>query len=189
MAYTKTQWENRNPNTPLNDANLNKIEQGIYDAHILAEQAGTDATSALTSISLVQADISQLQNDSTSQLTSITQLQTDSTSLKQYFTWRTIATDTTTDIVLNNVDNVFFSVPNVGADGTISCILPPTPSADAQIRIVDAGQGFATNVVRIKRNGKLIMGVADDLYLNVDNQNITLVWSGDTFGWVIINKT
>jgi len=40
MAYTKTAWENDNPQTPVNAANLNKIEQGVEDAHTLAEQGG-----------------------------------------------------------------------------------------------------------------------------------------------------
>lgn len=32
MAYNKTNWENSpSTNTPINAANLNKIEQGIYD--------------------------------------------------------------------------------------------------------------------------------------------------------------
>ena len=33
MAYTKTTWNN-NAAPPINADNLNKIEQGIYDAHI-----------------------------------------------------------------------------------------------------------------------------------------------------------
>lgn len=38
MAYTKTQW---NPGGPpaVNAENLNKIEQGIYDAHVTADAA------------------------------------------------------------------------------------------------------------------------------------------------------
>ena len=35
MAYTKTQWVNNT--TPINDTNLNKIEQGIYDNSLVTE--------------------------------------------------------------------------------------------------------------------------------------------------------
>ena len=34
MAYTKTTWNNNAP-PAINADNLNKIEQGIYDAHII----------------------------------------------------------------------------------------------------------------------------------------------------------
>lgn len=34
MAYTKTNWEDSpSTNTPINAANLNKMERGIFDAH------------------------------------------------------------------------------------------------------------------------------------------------------------
>lgn len=48
MAYTKTAWVN--DQAPAVDAvNLNKMEQGIYDAHVLADgaAAGTSGTFAL----------------------------------------------------------------------------------------------------------------------------------------------
>ena len=35
MAYSKTQWVNNT--TPINDTNLNKIEQGIYDNSLIAD--------------------------------------------------------------------------------------------------------------------------------------------------------
>ena len=35
MAYTKTQWVNNT--TPINDTNLNKIEQGIYDNSLVVD--------------------------------------------------------------------------------------------------------------------------------------------------------
>ena len=36
MAYQKTRWVNNE--TPLNEGNLNKLEQGVQDAHDVIEQ-------------------------------------------------------------------------------------------------------------------------------------------------------
>lgn len=42
MAYTKTNWENSpSTNTPINNDNLNKIENGIYENSLKADQVGT----------------------------------------------------------------------------------------------------------------------------------------------------
>ena len=45
VAYTKTNWINGV--TPLNATNLNKIEQGIYDASAKADTADAKANAAL----------------------------------------------------------------------------------------------------------------------------------------------
>lgn len=42
MSYTKTQWVNNN--TPINDTNLNKIEQGIYDNSVNIDTLQTQIT-------------------------------------------------------------------------------------------------------------------------------------------------
>jgi len=41
MAYTKTTWLNNDPLTPLNDVNMNKIEDGIEGAHNTADANAT----------------------------------------------------------------------------------------------------------------------------------------------------
>ncbi len=41
MAYSKTNWENApSTNTPINAGNLNKIEEGIYQNSLKADQVG-----------------------------------------------------------------------------------------------------------------------------------------------------
>lgn len=41
MAYNKTTWENApSTNTPINASNLNKIEEGIYQNSLKADQVG-----------------------------------------------------------------------------------------------------------------------------------------------------
>lgn len=47
MPYTKTTW-NSGAAPAINASNLNKIEQGIYDAQNTADSASTSATSALS---------------------------------------------------------------------------------------------------------------------------------------------
>jgi len=43
MAYTKTTWVNNTP-PAIDETNLNKIEQGIYDAHVLIDGAMLKST-------------------------------------------------------------------------------------------------------------------------------------------------
>jgi hypothetical protein len=58
MAYIKTTWENEpNESTPLNASNLNKIEEGIYQNSLKADQVGdltdlktTDKTNIVSAI-------------------------------------------------------------------------------------------------------------------------------------------
>ena len=45
MAYTKTEWVN-DSEPAINAANLNKIEQGIADAHAIVAKPGKDGKSA-----------------------------------------------------------------------------------------------------------------------------------------------
>jgi hypothetical protein len=50
MAYNKTTWENApSTNTPINANNLNKIEEGIYQNSLKADQVG-DLSNLKTSI-------------------------------------------------------------------------------------------------------------------------------------------
>ena len=52
MAYTKTNWHDLpNTTTPINATNLNKMEQGIYDANdknIITAQIPSDFTISTT---------------------------------------------------------------------------------------------------------------------------------------------
>ena len=186
MAYTKTAWENKSPQVPINDANLNKMEEGIRTAHVTADQATTDITALQGVDSTHDTEIANLWADSSSQQAQINAVSSEI----NYFTWRTIdGTDIDSNYVLNGVDNVFFSLSDTGGDSTASAILPAIPTLTDQIKIVDAGQDFSTNPLRLNRNGKLIMGLAEDLILNTLNTSITLVWSGDTYGWVVLTTT
>ena len=43
MSYTKTNWQDLpNTTTPINASNLNKMEQGIYDAHNIGKYSTSE---------------------------------------------------------------------------------------------------------------------------------------------------
>lgn len=64
--------------------------------------------------------------------------------------------------------------------------LPATPSANNYVQIVDLAGTFNINPVTVGRNGEKIMGLAEDMVLNVVNASVTLVYSGSTYGWRIV---
>ena len=43
----------------------------------------------------------------------------------------------------------------------------------------------AANPLRIIGNGELIVGVAEDLYVNANNVEFTIIYTGASHGWVI----
>lgn len=57
-----------------------------------------------------------------------------------------------------------------------------------QIQIVDVGGDFNGNNVTIGRNGSLIQGAGSDLILDVNGAIVTLLFTGNTYGWVITSS-
>ena len=176
MAYTKTAWVNRN--TPaINAENLNKIENGIFNAH-------QDITNLSDRVDTAESDIGQITNSLTTLEdydldTRVTTLENDKTE------WAMVNTDTQL-----NLNHYLFvdTTTNI-----VNLTLPETPSIGDTIKVVDVASNFETNNCNVLRNttsNENIMGVADDLSLNINNQSIELVYSGNsTFGWRIVNKT
>jgi len=68
--------------------------------------------------------------------------------------------------------------------GVINCTLPLSPSIDDKISFLDLKQNFSTNALNLLRNGKLIMGNVDDVSIDQNNFNFSLVYTSE--GWVII---
>ena len=64
--------------------------------------------------------------------------------------------------------------------------LPASPSVGDEIYIVDAGCNFAVNKLTVARNGQNIIGQAQDLELDQNNQGVMLIYSGATKGWVML---
>lgn len=54
------------------------------------------------------------------------------------------------------------------------------------IQIIDVTSNFGTNAVTLGRNGSLIQGASDNLDLDLNGAAITLMYSGATYGWIII---
>lgn len=65
--------------------------------------------------------------------------------------------------------------------------LPAAPLVGQQVTITDAGGTFSTNNLTVNRNGSKILGIAQDLILDVAYQCTTLVYYNSTNGWVFGN--
>lgn len=65
--------------------------------------------------------------------------------------------------------------------------LPASPSVGQQVTITDAGRSFSTNNLTVNGNGSKILGVAQNLILDVAYQCTTLVYYNSTHGWVFGN--
>lgn len=64
MAYNKTTWENApSTNTPINANNLNKIEEGIYQNSLKADQVGTMSNLKTTDKNLLVNAINEIYDD------------------------------------------------------------------------------------------------------------------------------
>jgi len=74
---------------------------------------------------------------------------------------------------------------NTGS-AAITMTLPSSPAAGTRIRIVDYARNFGTNACTVSRNGQNIMGVAENLTLDVNEINLELVYITGT-GWWITN--
>jgi hypothetical protein len=70
--------------------------------------------------------------------------------------------------------------------GSFTVTLPATPAANDRVTIVDLAGTFASYPVTVGRNGQLVMGLAEDMILNVANASVTLVYSGATYGWRLV---
>lgn len=92
-------------------------------------------------------------------------------------TWKVI---TDSAYTIANKDRLLV-IPSSGQTVT----LPITPSVGSNVQIVDAAGTSATTNFTVVRNGSLINGVAENLVFNVNGGDITLVYSGSTYGWKV----
>jgi len=67
--------------------------------------------------------------------------------------------------------------------GARTITLPASPQSGDQVSIIDLASTFDTNNCTIGRNGNKIMGLTEDLVLNVEDEAIQLVYTGATYGW------
>lgn len=70
--------------------------------------------------------------------------------------------------------------------GSFTMTLPASPTAGDQVAFVDYGGNFATNAAVLDRNGSNLMGLAENMSLDVDNFSGTVEYVDATQGWVLI---
>jgi len=70
--------------------------------------------------------------------------------------------------------------------GAFAITLPASPSANQRIVISDYAGTFDTYNLTVGRNGNKIMGLSEDLLLNLPDVTITLDYIDGTQGWRIV---
>lgn len=93
-------------------------------------------------------------------------------------TWRVVTANTTAvtpvdSIMVNTVSNI------------VEVTLPASPEIGDRVSVCDYLGSFPVNKCVIKRNGKKIMGVADDVDITTENASIELTYVGGTVEWKI----
>jgi hypothetical protein len=102
---------------------------------------------------------------------------------------RYLTTTGTVSTVTRTVGTTYSAVANdriVCTAGGFTITLPSSPSVDDSIQIIDATGVFGSSNVTVGRNGNKIQNLSEDLTLNINNTAITLVWTGSTYGWLIV---
>jgi hypothetical protein len=107
---------------------------------------------------------------------------------------RYISTTGTANIVTREITTTYQAVSAdrlicnaSGAPFTITLPAVAGVLVGDQIQIIDAASQFAINNVTVARNGALINGTAEDLTLDVIGSVVTLLYTGATYGWVIVS--
>ena len=70
--------------------------------------------------------------------------------------------------------------------GSWTLTLPATASVGDTIVVVDRSSSFDLHALTISGNGLPIMGLSEDLIVDVENAAFELVYSGATYGWRIL---
>jgi hypothetical protein len=71
---------------------------------------------------------------------------------------------------------------------SITVILPAFPETGDQVTVVDATGTAATNNIILGRNGNKILGVENDLIVDINNAAITVAYYNTSRGWLVVEK-
>jgi len=66
--------------------------------------------------------------------------------------------------------------------------LPANPSMGEEVYIVDATGTAETNAITVSRNGSKILGLDEDLIMDVNNAAVLLAYYNTTRGWIVLSK-
>jgi len=99
--------------------------------------------------------------------------------IEQSTAWSTDAVDFTADSYGGHFVNT--------TAAAVKATLPPMTSniaGDGRVSFVDLAQKFQTNNFTISpATGNKILGQDSDILVNTQGIAVTIVWSGDTYGW------
>lgn len=87
-----------------------------------------------------------------------------------------------------NSDYVVVSGIHLFVDTSIApftITLPAVPNVGDNVTFIDYAGTCGTNILTFDRNGNLIMGLAENLDIDVANAANSLIYSGPDFGWKI----
>jgi hypothetical protein len=93
--------------------------------------------------------------------------------------WASHTADGSTSLTVASNDRYFINT----TAGPQTVILPASPQTGDQISLLDLASTFDTNNCTINRNGNKIMGTETNLILSTEDEAITLVYTGATYGW------
>ena len=96
--------------------------------------------------------------------------------------WQTHTADGSTALSVSANDRYFINT----SAGAQTATLPVSPQVGDQVRFIDLASTFDTNNLTIGRNGKKINNATADLVVSTEDSAIGLVFTGDTFGWKLI---
>ena len=98
--------------------------------------------------------------------------------------WQTFTADGSTVLTVASNDRYF-----VNTNGNAATVnLPASPLTGDSVTLVDLAGVFGTYNLTVGRNGKQIQDADANLVLDVNYTGITLVFSGDTYGWILLNN-
>lgn len=69
--------------------------------------------------------------------------------------------------------------------GSFTITLPATPTIGDKVVMYDANASYSTNSPIIARNGSKIMGLDEDMTLDINESKTEFIYSGSTEGWVV----
>lgn len=96
----------------------------------------------------------------------------------------------TASVTTRQVGTTYNAVVNdriICTTGGFTITLPASNLLEGDsIQVIDATGVAGTSNITVARNGNKIQNLNEDLIINVNNAAVTLVWTGSTYGWLIV---